>query len=195
MEKAMKYSLPRRQRGMTLFVGLVMLILLFLMAITAFNLSRTNTAVTGNMQHRMEAVNAAMQATEQVISTTQFIATPNDAVPGTCGTNRICLDVNGDGTSDITVALQPPCIKKIEVIQNLNLNPAIPADLDCSLGIKQDDWGVEGAVTGNSRCANSVWEIVANASDTVTQARATVVTGVAVRVSANEALDTSKACL
>jgi Tfp pilus assembly protein PilX len=189
----MKRSMPNRQRGMTLLVGLVMLVLLMLMAVSAFNLSRTNTAVTGNMQNKMEAINAAMQATEQTISSTQFIDTPNNAVPGSCGVNRVCVDVNGDGNSDVVVTLDPPCIKKIQVIKNANLDMTNPDDAACALGVSQS-LGVAGSATGNSLCANSVWEITANASDSVTQARSTVVTGVAVRVAADNALDTSKAC-
>lgn len=188
------YSLPARQRGMTLFVGLVMLVLLLLMGISAFNMTRTNTAITGNMQNRMEATNAAMQAVEETISTTQFIDTPSNAVPNSCGTNQVCVDVNGDGNDDITVNLTPPpCIKKIQVIKNANLDLTNSAEAPCALGVTQN-LGVAGAATGDSLCAESVWEINASASDTITEAVSTVTTGVAVRVPADNALDTSKAC-
>lgn len=191
----MKRSFPNRQRGMTLFVGMIMLVLLMLMAISAYNLTRTNTAVTGNMQHRMETTNAAMQAIEETISTTQFFNTPSNAIPGSCGPNKVCVDINHDGTEDITVTLSPaPCIKKIQVIKNVNLNLANPDDAPCALGVSQT-LGVAGSSTGDSLCAESVWEINANAQDLVTEAVSTVTTGVAVRVPADNALDTSKACL
>lgn len=189
----MRYASPDNQRGMTLFVGLVMLVLLLLMGISAFNISRTNTAVTGNMQNKMETINAAMQATEQTISSTQFIETPENAIPGSCGTNQVCVDVNGDGTTDVTVALTTPCIKKIQVVKNSNLDLADPEEAACALGVSQT-LGVAGASTGDSLCADSVWELIANANDEVTQAQSTIVTGVAVRVPADNALDTSKAC-
>jgi Tfp pilus assembly protein PilX len=186
----MTRTLPHRQRGMTLLVGLVMLVLLLMMAVSAFNISRTNTAITGNMQNKMEATHAAMQATEEVISTTRFIDTPNNALPG----NQLEVDVNADGKTDITVTLAPPpCIKKIVVIKNASLNLSNPDDIPCALGVSQS-LGVSGAATGDSLCAASVWEITANATDAVTQAQSTVVTGVAVRVSADEALDPSVAC-
>ncbi|MDI6745726.1 MAG: hypothetical protein QMD17_01150 [Rhodocyclaceae bacterium] len=190
----MTRSLPRRQRGMTLFVGLIMLVLLLLMAISAFNLTRTNSAITGNMQNKMEATNAAMQAVEMTISTDQFINTPNNAVPNSCGLNSVCVDVNGDGSPDITVTLNPaPCIKKIQVVKNANLSLTNPNDAPCALGVAQT-LGVSGSSTDDSLCAESVWEVNANASDAVTGAVSTVTTGVAVRVPAAHALDPSKAC-
>lgn len=184
-----------RQRGMTLLVGLIMLVLLLLMAISAFNMSRTNTAVTGNMQAKMETTNAAMQAIEQAISANQFISTPANAVPNSCGANKACINVNGDGTANVTVQLiPPPCIKKIQIIKTANLDFNDPNDQPCLMGISQA-LGVAGATTGNSLCAESVWEITASASDAVTQAQSTVVTGVGARVPADEALDATKACM
>lgn len=185
---------PAHQRGITLFVGMIMLVLLLLMGISAFNMTRTNTAITGNMQNRMEATNAAMQAVEETISTTQFIDTPSNAVPNSCGTNQVCVDVNGDGSDDVTVSLTPPpCIKKIQVIKNANLDLTNAAEAPCALGVSQN-LGVAGAVTGDSLCAESVWEINASAQDTVTEAVSTITTGISVRVPADNALDTSKAC-
>lgn len=183
-----------KQRGMTLLVGLVMLVLLLLMAASAFQLSRTNTAIVGNMQSKQEAINAAAQATDQVISSNQFIDTPANALSNTCGVNRVCVDVNGDGAGDVTVMLTPvPCIKKVQVIKNAQLNLSNANDIPCSVGVTQS-LGVAGAVTGDSLCAHSIWEITASTEDAVTQSKSVVTTGVAVRVSADAALDTSKAC-
>lgn len=191
----MTRPLPGRQRGMTLFVGLVMLVLLLLMAVSAFNLSRTNTAVTGNMQHKMEATNAALRAVEETISTTRFIDTPANALQNSCGTNQVCVDVNGDGIDDFNVMLNPiPCIKKIQVIKNANIDPTSPNDAPCALGVAQN-LGVAGAATGDSLCAESVWEVTAAATDAVTAAQSTITTGIAVRVPADQALDTAKICL
>ena len=188
---------PRRQRGVTLVIGLVMLVLLLLMAVSAFVVSRTNTAITGNMQHKAEATNAAVMAVEQTISSSQFTDTPANAIPASsspCGTNQACFDVNSDGNNDITVTLDPPpCIKKIQVIKNTALDITDPNDMGCALGVSQN-LGVSGAASGNSLCADSVWEINATASDGVTQAESTVTTGVSVRVPADHALDASKAC-
>lgn len=191
----MKSHFPSRQGGMTLLVGLILLVLLMLMAATAFNLSRTNTAVTANMQSRMQAGSAATAAIEQTISTAQFTQTPDNAIAGdTCGTNKICFDVNGDSTSDISVELTPPpCIKKAQPIKNASLDLTDPLDAPCAIGASQT-FGVTGSATGNSLCSQSVWEVTAEATDSVTSTKAVVVTGVGVRTLADDAADPAKIC-
>lgn len=62
-------TLPRAQRGVTLVVGLIMLVLITLMVVTAFMLSSTNLKAVGNMQFRDEATAAANAAIETVLST------------------------------------------------------------------------------------------------------------------------------
>ena len=47
------------QRGITLFVGLIMLVLITLMVTSAFTLSTSNLKSVGNMQARDEAIAAA----------------------------------------------------------------------------------------------------------------------------------------
>ena len=66
----------RRQRGATLIVGLIMLVLITLMMLTAFMLSSSNLKSVGNMQHRAEAIAAANVAIEQVISSDAIFITP-----------------------------------------------------------------------------------------------------------------------
>lgn len=66
----------KRQRGASLIVGLIMLVLITLMMLTAFKLSSSNLKTVGNLQARDEATAAANAALEQVISTsTIFSAT------------------------------------------------------------------------------------------------------------------------
>lgn len=62
-------TLPHLQRGATLVVGLIMLVLITLMVTTAFMLSNTNLKAVGNMQFRDEAIAAANAAIETVLST------------------------------------------------------------------------------------------------------------------------------
>ena len=63
-----RIALPRAQRGVTLIIGLIMLVLITLMVTTAFMLSNTNLKAVGNMQFRDEAIAAANVATEDVLS-------------------------------------------------------------------------------------------------------------------------------
>ncbi len=186
-------TLAHSQRGATLLIALIMLVLLTLFAISAVNTGTTNLKMVGNMQSRSEAFDTAQQAIETVISSPQFIATPSNAVLDPCGTaNTLCADVNGDGTPDYTTILipQPSCVT-VTPIKVSALNLANTEDLGCAAGQAQQ-FGVAGAVTGDSLCSDSVWEITAQTTGTATAARVTVTQGVGVRISAD---DTATSCL
>jgi Tfp pilus assembly protein PilX len=176
-------QIPRRQRGMVLLVGMIMLVLMTLFAVTTFNLGKASLQIVGNMQQRNEAVTIAQSAIEEAISTTQFFLTPGTVFFKTCsGPNTRCYDINGDGKADITVALTPnPVCIAARTIKNASLNLADTNDMGCAVGTSQS-FGIVGSVTGDSLCASSVWEINAVAADAVTQTRAVVAQGVAVRV-------------
>lgn len=58
----------RHQRGMTLIVSLVMLIMLTMFAISTMNLSNSNLKVVGNQQALRAVEAAAQQALERVVS-------------------------------------------------------------------------------------------------------------------------------
>ena len=181
----------RRQRGATLLVGLIMLILITLLAVGSFNLGKSNLQIVGNMQHRAEGIEAARTTLEEVISKATFSATPSAALTGGCGSNAKCFDVHADDTDHIPVPLSPaPCIMKSQVIKNAQLDITKADDAGCSTGATQN-LGVAGAATGDSLCADTVWEITAVATDSVTQASATVVQGVAVRVAADSTTTTN----
>jgi Tfp pilus assembly protein PilX len=70
-----KKTLLSHQRGATLIVGLVMLVLLTIMVSSAFTLSTINTKAVGNQQVREEAVAAADAALELVLSESAFYKT------------------------------------------------------------------------------------------------------------------------
>lgn len=185
-----QFSIHVRQRGVVLPVALIMLVMMLLIAVVSFNMGRQNTIIAGNMQHKAEVVSSANQAVEEVISKTAFITNPNAALPG----NKTSYDLNGDGKKDVTVTLSPPpCVKKAQIIKNAELSVNNPNDAACIVGASQN-LGVDGAATGDSLCAHSVWEINAVAVDDVTGAEATVTSGVGVRVAADDAKNPSSTC-
>lgn len=175
---------PSRERGATLVIALVMLVLLTLFALSAMNTGTTNLKIVGNMQTRAEAMSAAQEAVETVISTPLFISSPANAILNPCGAaNTLCTDINGDGTTDYTTRLtpQPSCVAK-QIIQVSSLNLANSDDVGCTAGQAQT-FGVTGTNTGNSLCANTVWEISAETTSAATGSQAGVTQGIGVRIS------------
>jgi Tfp pilus assembly protein PilX len=178
----------RRQRGATLLVALIMLVLLTMFAINSLNTSNTNLKVVGNMQARAEATNVAQEGIETTLSTTQFISNPANAVLNPCGSaNTLCTDINGDGVNDYTTVLSPaPACVTVKPIKNSQLNLSSAEDLGCSAGQAQQ-FGVAGAVTGDSLCSNTVWEITATTTGAGSGASVTLTQGVGVRISTDDA--------
>ena len=84
----------KRQRGATLLVTLIMLVVLTLFAVTAFNLSSVNLKIVGNFQQFRSTEATVQQAIETVISSVSFFSTTADT--------NIC--VNGTGTTQATCA-------------------------------------------------------------------------------------------
>ena len=174
---------PRRQRGATLIVSLIMLLLITLMAVSSFTLGKSNLQIVGNMQQRQQAFAAAQSAVATVISTTQFSATPANAVAVPCATaNMICV-TNGDGVTHENVAVTVVC-DSIQPIPVSALDFANPNDAGCLIGQSQDT-GVAGAANSNSMCSNSVWDVQASATDAVSGANSIIDQGIAVRVPAS----------
>ena len=148
-----------RQRGATLLVGLVMLVLLTLLAVSAFNTSSVQLRIIGNMQAKQEALSSANQAAAQVLSDIAF-----STDPVTVAATPIIVDVNRDGTGDYTVTVTPACTSSFPIL-NTELDISKPEDMKCFAG------GHFGAGAGSgfySNCSNSTWDLQATANDLVT---------------------------
>lgn len=176
----------RRAGGMALVVGLIMLALMTVIAITAFNMGRTTLDIVGNMQQTNGMVSAANSAVEEAISTTRLFESPDNIFLSTCGGNNTrCYNLYSSDPADgytvkVTLTPAPVCVQAQKVL-SAALKLENPEDFGCIQSAGQI-MGVEGLKSGASLCANSVWEINAVATDTVTQASATITEGAAVRV-------------
>lgn len=71
----------RRQRGATLVVVLIMLVILTLFSISAVNLSNSNLRVIGNIQARKQTEAVAAETAEQVIGSMSYFNDPTKAFP------------------------------------------------------------------------------------------------------------------
>lgn len=129
------------QRGSTLMVGLVMLMLLTMVAVSAINSTTTSVMLVGNAQFREEAISAAQKAIEKVISTGDFRTTPPP--PQTVKIN---------GVAEYTVTFEPPP-------QCVSFKPVDPTDLATPM---------ECASSIGDICFWTLWDIraVVTAADT-----------------------------
>lgn len=187
----------QRQGGFTLVVGLIMLILMTVLALSTFNFGNTSFQVVSNLQQRSEAASASQEALDRVISSLAFVNTPNSVFSstncpsGVTVSNGLCVDLNGDGKILIQVALNPaPSCVQAKVLKNATLDLTNAYDAGCVVG-QQQSFGIEGSTgTGDSLCADTVWNVDASATDPVTQAQSVISEGIAVR-SPKDSVDTS----
>jgi hypothetical protein len=190
----------RRERGATLIVALVFLVMLALFGLSAYQTSMTDQKSSGNMQARNEALNAAQQAIETAISTPQFVTTPANALPtptplitqpAPCGTaNVFCSDHDNDGVADYIAQLQPaPTCVGNKIIKVIELDVSVAEDLGCAVGQAQQ-FGVAGAVPGDSLCANTTWDVTAQANSVTSGAKMTLSQGVGIRISTDDLVGT-----
>lgn len=163
----------RREKGATLLIGLIMLVLLTLMAITSFNLGKSNLQIVGNMQFRNETVRAAEEAVEAAISLPSSVSIASASN----------VDVNADGVADVAVTITPTLVQAY-VKKNAALNLSDPGQLGCTLGQAQS-FGVVGAATGNSLCAATLYDLRVVAREAATNTTVELHQGVAVQVPAD----------
>lgn len=112
---------PSRQHGATLIVGLIMLVLITLMMVTAFMMSSTNLKSVGNMQYRDESSAAANAAIEQVISSSAIFFTP--------AARNVTV-----GSYTVNVA-PPVCLYATEVVTNTSSDPNPNVYVEGSAGL------------------------------------------------------------
>jgi Tfp pilus assembly protein PilX len=122
----------RKQRGATLLVGLVMLVVLTLLVVSAIRVSSTNLKVVGNMQVKSEAVAAAQQAIEGILSDVTNFYTPT--------ARTTTVDINNDGIADYTVTLSAPACLKLVAVDGYSVEFAESAP-------KDSYWDIRAVVT------------------------------------------------
>lgn len=98
----MRTNSQQSQRGAALVVGLIMLVLVTVMLISALVMSTSGFRSVSNMQFREEAIAAANRAIDQVISS-PFMLSPE--------AETISVDIDNDGDEDYSVEIdEPVCI-------------------------------------------------------------------------------------
>lgn len=178
----------KHQSGATLIVALIMLIVMTLGAVLSYNLSKSSLQIVGNQQAQQQTASAARQALELAISRNLFATSPTTAFGAT---NAVDVDLFSGSIATVTPATVPqadtkirvqltpqPCIRKAVEVAIVDLSD--PATQACIAGATQD-FGIEQGNTAKSNCVDVIWELTAQATDSVTRAAASAVQGVALR--------------
>lgn len=180
------------QKGVTLVVAMIFLILISLFAVTAFNSSTGNLRIVGNMQSRQESIAVGQKALEQTISSSVFTTNPAAVVA-----TPVTVDIDGNGTVDYTATLNPqPHCYRTKPIKSSELSATVAADLSCMKSSVLIHGGIDSpdaaADAGNSLCANSEWNVGVQVVDQHSGAKVALNQGIAVRVLETDAVN---ACL
>lgn len=180
----------RRQKGITLILALIMLVLLTVMALSSLNISTSSLQIAGNAQQAAQVLNAGQGMVDQVISTPTFADAPTNVLDNSncpsgmaAPSNSRCVDLYGDGKTVVNVAMSPaPSCVQTRTVLNTELDLTTSDGLGCTLGESQN-FGVAGAASGASLCSDAMWEINAVATESVSGAQAQITQGVAMRAS------------
>ena len=144
------------QRGVALVIGMIMLVLLTLLVISAINSGSVNLRITGNMQAEDEARAVAQQAIEQYASVyANFYPSPVGPV-----TNP--YDINNDGSNEYSVTIAAPVCRSAS-------KQTVPRLPECAVGIKAGIY-----------CWDTLWDVTAVATDSKTGVSQTVTQGVSI---------------
>lgn len=153
------------QRGSTLLIGMIMLVLLTLIAVSSIESTTSSLQLVGNAQFRQEASAAAQQAIENVISNTTFTTTA--PAPQS-------IDINNDGVVDYTVTFAPaPSCSSYKAV-----------DTATELSLPTDCYNSPGTVS----CYRTTWDISAVVNDRTTGANVALHQGIKILVGINTAL-------
>lgn len=152
----------QRQRGVAMVIGMIMLVLITLLVVSAINSGSINLRIAGNMQAEEGARAVAQQAIEQWIgASNHFYPTPTAMNPASPTTPN--FDINNDGTNEYVVSVAAPVCKVAA--------KEVPGrTTDC----------INGARAG-LYCWDTVWEVVATATDSKTGVKQVLTQGVTIR--------------
>ena len=175
----MRTATRRDQAGSALIVAIIFLLLLSTLALAGLRSSTSNVQIVGNMQARQEAQAAAQMLIERTVSTDEFAR--NSA--GVMARARVNTDFNGDRTTDSTAVLTEVRCMRVRPVPLADLDPANPADAICFGSASIANPGllpVAGAPAG-SLCADTDWQLTAQATDARSGVSVALSQGVSVR--------------
>ncbi|WBY01580.1 hypothetical protein PE066_19290 [Ramlibacter tataouinensis] len=168
----------RSQTGITLVVSLIMLVILTLLVVSAVRFGHINLKIAGNAQAEAEASAAAMVALDQTLAAID--AAPK--VDEIAAQPAVSVSTGG-GTYTVAIS-KPDCILTRNIKSwELTTEPEDQVCYEGGDGEKQI--GPDGKLTSQpTACKNQQWDVTASVDDAVSNAKVSMLQGVAVRVGA-----------
>ncbi len=170
-----------RQKGATLLVGMIMLVVLTLLVVFALRSSNTGIKIAGNLQARMEADGAALKAIETMIEEFKLAADVS-LLNGYPASAPLSVQV-GDKTFAVTV-VKPTCEMEVPITFG-ELTEADHTDGSCTGEATSGAVAITASLAyadTPTNCKRQHWRIESALSDTLTGASVGQVQGIAVRV-------------
>lgn len=160
------------QRGATLLISLIMLVVLTLFAITAIRTGNIGLKIVGNQQSQKLMEAAAAQAIEQVVSNLGNFDAIALIAPAATAAQRVCVNANAAAGDPAAVIPPTACTSGTQV----DVQP-----VRCVSAKRQTG----GSLTQPMSTYENTWEIIATVTDTLTGAKATYHQGVMIRMLAS----------
>jgi hypothetical protein len=166
------------QKGVTLVVSLIMLIVLTLLVVSAIRFGNINLKVANNAQVDTESQAAAQIGIDQMLADIDAADKP-DTIAAKAG-----LSISTGGASYTVNVAKPSCIMS-RYVMTTELNPRLSGDRVCYGGGGADQIiNASGVVIAQpSECKSQQWEITSTLSDPASGANITLVQGISTRVS------------
>lgn len=149
-----------RQRGTTLLIVLIMLVVLTLLAVAGMRMSNSSLQIVGNMQARNFADNVAQRTIEDVMNTIAPFNAPTAAVTLRTGATTVSAS---PGTP---VSLPSPAGVQVTVSARTCLFSAPASGYSAVSSITPED---------------NLWEFTVTVQDTFTQSNASITQGAKIR--------------
>ncbi len=165
------------QRGSSLLVSMIMLVVLTLLVVFSIKSGNTNLRIAGNMQSQTEAAAATQEAIEKLVEqikvTDDLSLIAAQTIPVT----------TGPVTYQVAVQAMNKCLVEVPVL-NSSLDPTKANDVPCFEGADSDNAiKADGTMVSKpSACKNQQWDIQAGVTDTSTGAKVDQVQGISIRV-------------
>jgi Tfp pilus assembly protein PilX len=170
-------NLYQAQKGSTLLISMIMLVVLTLLVVFSLKSGNTNLRIAGNMQTQAEASAATQEAIEKVI---EQIKVTDDLSLIAAQTVTV---TTGPATYNVQVQAMNTCLVEVPIL-NSTLDPTKANDVACFEGTDGDNAiKADGTLVSKpSACKQQQWDIQASVTDASTGATASQVQGISIRV-------------